>query len=371
MHFTAPREKLNTLIQTAQKAVSQRSPMPLLTCLYFETKDNLLFLSSTDLEFGIRCTMPVSTIISGATAIPAKYVANLFTRLPDVDINVKCDISSNTTTFMYGDSEVVLNGYPADEFPVFPSLPDKPTLVLKQGQFKNMIKHVIFAVSTEEHRPVFTGVNIQVSSKGVISMVATDTRRLALYEEDLDMSPDLTQIINIIVPGKTLNELFKILESIDDNLYIYVTENKVFFVIDNICIMSRLIAGQFPDYKIVIPENYICEVRTSVSNLLEAAERVSLLVNTKRNVFNINFKPDGMMIYFYTETGRIREELDANFSGDPLDVGFNVRFFIDVLKSIDNDEVIIKLSGQDSPSLLKPVGDDRYFSILVPAVSQG
>ncbi len=369
MHFIAPREKLNTLVQITQKAVAQRSPMPLLSCLHFESKDNMLFLSSTDLEFGIRCTMPVTTIISGATAIPAKYVTSLINRLPDIDINIKCDISSNTTTFIYGDSEVVLNGYPADEFPIFPSFPNKPSLILQQDKFKNMIKHVIFAVSTEEHRPVFTGVNIRVNQNGILSMVATDTRRLALCEVHLDMPPD--EIINIIVPGKTLNELFKILESVDDSLYIYVTENKVFFVIDNICLMSRLIAGQFPDYRIVVPENYICEVRTSVSKLLDAAERASLLVNTKRNVFNINFKPNGMMIYFYTETGRIREELEGNFSGDPLDVGFNVRFFIDVLKSINSEEVIIKLSGQDSPSLFKPVGDDRYFSILVPAVSQG
>lgn len=369
MQFIAPRENLNTLIQIAQKAVAQRSPLPLLSCLHFESKDNMLYLSSTDLEFGIRCTMPVTTIISGTTAIPAKYVTSLFNYLPDIDINIKSDISNNTTKFSYDESEVVLNGYPADEFPIFPSFPDKPTLIMKQDILKNMIKHVIFAVSTEEHRPVFTGVNIQANQGGKLSMVATDTRRLALCVEDLETPPE--QPINIIVPGKTLNELFKILNSADNNLYVYVTENKVFFVFDNICIMSRLIAGQYPDYRLVVPENYVCEVRTPVSQLLDAAERASLFVNAKRNVFNINFKPNGIMIYFYTETGRIREELKANFTGEPLDAGFNVRFFIEVLKSIDSDEVIIKLSGQKSPALIKPVDDDRYFSILVPAVPQG
>ncbi|KAF1085906.1 DNA polymerase III subunit beta [Sporotomaculum syntrophicum] len=369
MQFIAPREKLNTLVQITQKAVSQRSPMPLLTCLHFESEDNMLYLSSTDLEFGIRCTMPVTTIISGTTAIPAKYVTSLFTRLPDIDINIKCDISNNTTKFSYGESEVILNGYPADEFPMFPSLPDKPTLIMKQDKLKNMLKHVIYAVSNEEHRPVFTGVNIQVNQDGTISMVATDTRRLALCVEELETPP--IQPINIIIPGKTLNELFKILDLTDNDLILYVTENKVFFTIDNICIMSRLIAGQYPDYRIVVPKNYICEVKTSVSQLLDAAERASLLVNTKRNVFNIIFKPNKIMIYFYTETGRIREELEAYFTGEPLDVGFNVRIFIEVLKSIDSDEVIIKLSGQDSPALIKPVDEDRYFSILVPAVSQG
>lgn len=366
MHFTAPRDNLNTIIQITQRAVSQRSPMPLLSCLHFESKDNLLFLSSTDLEFGIRCTIPVNTIVNGSTAIPAKYVTSLFNRLPDVDINIKCDIASNTTTFMYGESEVVLNGYPADEFPVFPSFPENPTLVLKQNQFKNMLKHVIFAVSNEEHRPIFTGINFTVTPKGTLSLVATDIRRLALCEEKLDSSPE--QLINIIVPGKTLTELYRILDSVDDDIYIYITDNKIFFTIDNICIMSRLIAGQFPDYRIVIPESYVCEARVSVSELLDAAERASLLVSTNRNVFNINFSPSGLMIYFYTETGRIREELVAEFTGEPLDVGFNVRFFIDVLKSMDSEEVIIKLSGQESPSLITPVDDERYFSILVPAV---
>lgn len=367
MHFSALKDNLNTMVQVAQRAVSQRNPMPILTCLHFESADDILSVTATDLEFGIRCTMPVNTIINGSSAIPAKYVTSFISRLPDVDIDVQCDISTNTTTFTYGESEIVLNGYPAEEFPQFPILPGQPTLKVKQNLFKKMLKQVLFAVANDEHRPVFTGVNIQINTEGLLSMVATDTRRLAFCEEKMDILPD--QIINIIVPGKALNELYKLLDNVDDEFDFYLTENKVFFEINNICIMSRLIAGQFPDYKIVIPNNYVCEVRTSVSDLLDAAERASLLVSTRRNVFNIGFQPKGLMIYFYAETGRIREEIDAEFNGDQLDVGFNVRFFIDLLKAIESDEVIIKLSGHDSPALFKPTNREGYFSILVPAVS--
>lgn len=367
MHFLAPREKLNLITQITQKAVAQRSPLPILSCLHFENANNVLTVTATDLDFGIRCAIPVTTVIEGSAAIPAKFITSFFTRLPEVDINVRSDLTNNTTTFFYGDSELVLNGYPPEEFPNFPSLPEKPSLTIKQKLFKKMLKQVLFAVSNEDHRPVFNGVNICITEDGTFSMVATDTRRLAVCKKNLGET--VNEIINIIVPGKILNELFKLLESDDDEFDLYITDNQIFFVIDNICLMSRLIAGQYPDYKIVIPKNYVCEVRASVSELLDTAERVLLLVNTNRNVFNINFQANGLMVYFYTETGRIREEVESVFWGESLDVGFNVRFFIDLLKAMDTDEIIIKLSSQDSPALFKPVDDDNYFSILVPAIS--
>jgi DNA polymerase-3 subunit beta len=366
MHFTVHRDDLNSAVQVVQKAVSLRNPMPILSCLHMESANDTLTVTATDLEFGIRCIIPVKTVIEGSAALPAKYMTSFINRLPEVELNVQCDISTNTTVFSYGDSEVVLNGYPAEEFPPFPALPEKQALKVKQRVFKKMLKQVLFAVATEEHRPVFTGVNIRIDTGGILSMVATDTRRLAVCEEKLEAAPE--SFINIIVPGKTLNELYKLIDTVDDTFDLYLTENKIFFAFENICLMSRLIAGQYPDYRIVIPNEYVCEVRAPVSALLDAAERASLLVNNRRNVFNINFQPGSLLIYFYTETGRIREEITAEFSGDQLDVGFNVRFFIDLLRSLDTSEVVIKLSGSESPALFKPVEDDNYFAILVPAV---
>jgi DNA polymerase-3 subunit beta len=367
MQFIAPRSDLNTVTQIAQRAISLRSPLPILSCLYFETSDNILTVTATDLEFGIRCTLPVTTLLEGSAALPAKYVTSLLNKLPDIDINVCCDVSNNNTSFTYGDSELVLNGYPADEFPRFPDLPQTPALKIKQNVFKRMLKRVLFAVSNDERRPIFTGVHIRLNEKGVLSMVATDTRKLAVCEENLEIPRD--RLINVIVPGKTLNELYKLIDAVDDEFDLYLTENQIFFVIGNTCLMTRLIAGQYPDYQVVIPARYECEVKAPLNDLLEAAERASLLIDTKRNVFNISFQPQGLMIYFYTESGRIREELMADFSGNPIDVGFNVRLFIELLRSMDSENVIIKLSGRESPALFLPVDQESYFSLLVPAVA--
>ena len=367
MHFSTNRDQLSSAISIVQRAVSSRNPMPIMSCVHLETTGNVLNVTTTDLEFGIRCSLQVDTLIDGAAAIPSKYISSLMGKLPVGNIDVKCDISTNTSTFSYGDSEMALNGFPAEEFPLFPELPVKPTLRLKQNIFKRMLKRVLFAVSNDERRPVFTGVNITVDEEGTLSMVATDIRKLAVSQEKVDDTNG--QIINIIVPGKTLNEVFKIIDAVDDEFEVYLTENKVFFTLDNICIMSRLIVGQFPNYKIVIPPNYVCELRSKISELLDAAERASLLIDTRRNVFNIRFQPEQLLLYFYTESGRIREEISTDFSGDPLDVGFNIRFFIDLLRSMDTEEVIIKISGHDSPAVFQPVDDHSYFSILVPAVA--
>ena len=368
MHFIAAHEQLNSLMQITQKTISQRSPMPILSCVHFECKNNYLFLSSTDLEYGIRCSMPITSIVDGSAAIPAKYLTGIFAKLPDIDIHIKGNIANNTTTLIYGDSEIVLNGYPAEEFPLFPSFPEEPSFAVQQGQFKNLIKKVIFAVSSEDQRPIFTGINILVSPDGVITMLATDIRRLAYAKDKLINPPK--EPINIIVPSKAMQELYKILDNTEDTFNIYIADNKVFFVMDNICLMSRLIAGTFPDYKLIIPEKYVCETKASVNSLLEAAERISMLVDSKRNVFSISLKPNNMVIFFFTETGRIREEVSADLQGEPIDIGYNVRFFIDALKSIDDEEVLIKISGSNSQSLIMAPGEDNYFNVLVPATFQ-
>ena len=367
MHFSTNRDHLSSAINIVQRAVSNRNTIPITSCIHFETVDNFLNLTATDFEFGIRCTLQVDTVIDGSAAIPSKYVSSLMSKLPTGNIDVKCDISTNTTTFIYGDSELALNGFPAEEFPLFPELPSKATLRIKQINFKKMLKRVLFAVSSDEKRPVFTGVNITVDEDGTLSMVATDIRKLAVSQEKaVDANG---QIINIIVPGKTLNEVFKIIDIVDEYFEIYLSDNKIFFTLNNICIMSRLIVGQFPNYKIVVPPKYVCEIKSKVSDLLDASERASLLIDTRRNVFNIRFQPEQLLLYFYTESGRIREEIRSDFTGDPLDVGFNIKFFIDLLRSIDTEEVIIKISGYDSPAVFEPVGDQSYFSILVPAVA--
>ena len=368
MHFTAFKNDLNSITQIALRAVSQRNPLPVLSCLLFESQENSLTVTATDLEFGICCTMPVETLVNGAAALPGKYVSSFFARLPETNIDVITDLSTNATTFSYGNSEMVLHGFPTEEFPRFPAMPEQPSFSIGQEVYKKMLSRVLFAVAYDEHRPVFNGVNIRISAEGILSMVATDTRKLAFCEEKVDHLAG--QIINVIVPGKTLIELFKILENTEEEFSIYITENKIFFQIGSVCLMSRLIAGQYPDYNIVIPGEYICEVKAPVEDLINAAERAMLLISTRRTVFNIKFQPGTLMVYFNSESGRIREEIGADFSGTDIDVGFNVKFFIDLLKAMDTDEVIIKLSGDDSPALFKPVGRDDCFSILVPAISK-
>ncbi len=367
MHFAAPKNDLNTLTQISLRAVSQRNPLPVLSCLLFEAFENRLVLTATDLEFGIRCSMPTETVVEGAAALPGKYVANVLARLPDVNINVITDLTTNNTSFAYDGSEMVLHGFPAEEFPRFPALPEEPVLKINQKIFKTMLKRVLFAVAYDEHRPVFNGINIKLSEEGLLSMVATDTRKLAVCEEKTAQRAG--RVINIIVPGKALNELYKILEPSDDELRVYVTDNKAFFEMGDTCLMSRLIAGAYPDYRIVIPNQFLCEVKVPVNLLIDAAERALLLVNAKRNVFNIKFQPGELLVHFNSEAGRIREEITVDFSGEPLDVGFNIRFFIDLLRSADTEEILIKLSGFKSPAVFKPVDGDSYFSILVPAIA--
>lgn len=368
MKFKAQKDELAAVIQTVQRTTTNRTPLPVLTGIHLEAADNRLTATSTDLEMGIQCTIPVTVEEEGATVIPAKTLTGLISRLPETEISVSTD-HSTVTSFTYGNSSFDLNGFPVDEFPKFPAMPDNPVLRIKQGKFKKLLKQVLFAVSTDSARPIFTGVHLRITEEGQLSMVATDTRRLAVCEERLDTCPD--RPVDIVVPGKTLNEFSRLLDSEENEFEVFITENQVFFRLENTCIMSRLIAGQYPNYGSVVPREYRCEVKAPVEALMEAAERAALLADVKRNVFSAFIQPEGILFAFEAETGRVHEEVrDIEFNGEPIQLGLNVKLFVEQLKAAaEAERVTIKLSGAQSPALFQPEGAEGYFSLLVPAVA--
>lgn len=367
MHFKSQKADLNLVTQIAQKAVSNRNPLPILSCLLLEAADNTFTVTATDLEMGIRCSVPAETVVEGSTALPAKMLASLISRLPDGEIGIETDVATNTTSFNYGVSNLTLNGFPAEEYPQFPSMPENPILKIQQNTFKKLLKRVLFALEEDNQRPIFNGANLNIDENGKMTMVATDTRRLAVCEETLEAAPD--QPVNIIVPARALNEFSKLIEFTEDKFEVYLTENQVFFVVGDICMMSRLIMGQYPDYSVVLPQKFICEVKAPVSKIMETAERASLLANTRHNVLSASFQPEGLNISFNTESGRIQEKVPVDFlSGESLMLGLNVKLLIDQLKAVETEQVTIKVSGPKTPALFQPENLDGYFSILVPAM---
>jgi len=363
MRLTSSKEDLLSAVQTVQRAVSPKSPLPILSGIKFETKDDLLIIAATDLEIGIRCFTKASIIEQGSAVLPARYIFELIRRLPDIPIFLDSDPLTGSMTIKYGDSETSINGFPVEEFPEIPLPENGINFEIPENIFKEAIKQIIFAVGTDENRPVFTGALLEIKD-GQMQMVATDTHRLAWRKLDFENCGNID--INVIIPGKTLNELSKIIGKPEKSVRVTVTENQVLFATEDICFISRLINGKYPPYHQVIPQELVSRVRLKTRELLEATERAALLATEGSSVIKLHLRDNVLVMSASTTAGRVYEEIPAYQEGEPIHVAFNVCYLNDLLRVIGNDEIDIEFAGPLSPGIVRPVGEEGYFSLILP-----
>jgi DNA polymerase-3 subunit beta len=367
MKVVAAKEQLLNAVQIVQRAVTIRSPLPILSGIKFEAVDNKIFLTATDLDMGIRCSFTTEVIEPGAAVIPARYISELVRRLPDIPILLSAEPVSGAVTIQYGQSETSINGFPAEEFPDFPIPSGDLTFDLPVEVLREMVRQVAFATANNENRPVFNGVLFELDD-GNLQVVATDTYRLAWRKLILQNSGNIN--LNIIIPGKTLTELVKIIEP-EKVVNITVTENQILFKADDICLVSRLIDGQFPNYKQVIPQEYHTRIRFKTKELAEATERASLLTKDSSPVVKMSLEENTLVVSVNTEAGRVHEEIPVFQEGEPFQVAFNARYLGDGLKAMGSEEIIMELTGPLSPGVLKPVDNQDYLSLLLPVRLRG
>jgi DNA polymerase-3 subunit beta len=365
MKFTAIKDNLSFGVQVVQRAVSSKNPLPVLTGILLKIKNGQLIFTATDLEMGIECSVPVEVDEEGGVVLPSRYFGEIVRKLPDVRISLAVNKENNNISIKYGQSEFNLLGLPSEDFPILPSIDSESTLIIKQGIFKNMIKQVGFSISTDDNRPVFTGILMEIEN-GSIRLVATDTHRLA-YRSGKIENIELDLVKSVIIPGKTLNELNRIMNSESEELKIAFGDNQIVFEMPGIRLISRLIEGQFPNYKQVIPQGCKTKIKIKTKDLLEATERASLLAKEGSNVIKLNITADKMIINSNSpEIGKIEEQLNIEMEGEEAQIAFNSKYLIDVLKVIDVEELLLELTGSLSPGIIKPLEGEDYIYLILP-----
>ncbi len=352
-------------VQVVQRAVSTKNTLPILGGILLETKSNSdLIFKATDLEMGIKCAVSAEIIKPGSVVLPSKYFSELVRKLPDIPITLESD--HHAVNIKYGESQIIINGFDPEEFPVLPSISSGNSFTMPGNLFKNMIRQVSIAVSRDESRPVFTGILTEIS-ENKIRFVSTDTHRLAYKTEQLETN---SQTRADIIPGKTLVEVSR-LTGENEPLTISFDKNQVLFQISNVSLVSRLIEGPFPDYKQVIPKKYSTHVRVETKSFLQVVERASLLSTEdgtkKTNVVKISFSDNNLIINLNSpDVGRLREKIPAYIEGEDLEIAFNSKYLLDVLKVIDDEEIYMELSGSLSPGIIKPVTKENYCYLILP-----
>ncbi|MDR3588727.1 MAG: DNA polymerase III subunit beta [Negativicutes bacterium] len=365
MKLSCQKDQLQHAVQTVQKAIATKTPLPILTGIYFEARENELQLQATDYEIGISCTISAAVEEPGAVVLSGKYFQEMVRRLPGETVNISSSQEDRTIKITSNNAQFNLLSLPPEEFPVLKPVSSENILLVKDTVLRELIKKTVFACASDEARPIFTGGLLEVED-AEIRMVATNTHRLALKREKLDESKNN---VKMIIPSKILNELARLLGNEDpQDVTLSWQKNQVGIAYDNVFINSRLIEGQFPDYKKVIPPTYSTTIKINTDQFLDAVERVSLLAREgEYNVVKFSFQKDSVIITSNNpDVGKAYETVPAEKNGNDVEIAFNAKYVSDILKNIDSQELLFSLNTSLSPAHLKPWDDDNYTYIITP-----
>ncbi len=368
MKFKCVKDDLAKAIQIVEKAVAIRSTLPIIGNILIETTEKGLKLASNDLEMGIELVIDANIAQEGAILAPAKTLSSIVAKLPAGEVSFDVE-NNNNIKISCGRSRFSILGLSTEEFPMLNKLDAGVILNIEANMLKEMIKQTIIAVSLDESKHILNGVLVEVS-KNDIKFVATDGFRLAQRQSVLKDINTSSDNISVIIPTKALQEVSRIIQQdeLKDDIRIVISKEQAAFEFKNVYLITRLIQGQFPDYKQVIPKDDKAKVIISRRELLDAAERASIIASSNANIIKLEPKDEQLMISANTANiGNVQEIVDVEKTGTlDFTVAFNVRLMMDVLKNIDEDNIVFTLNSPSAPGVIMPKENKDYTYVLMP-----
>ena len=366
MKLVCEKEKILRGINSVINGVSSKTTMPILEGILLKTNDNELILTTYDLEIGIEYTLEAKIIEQGNTVVNATMFSEIIRKLPSKEIKISINENRLLEIECEGSLYKLATMNP-DEFPELPKINIDNSIEIEQTILKNMIRKTIFAVSTEENRPIFTGCLFEVTDNK-LNVVAVDGYRLAIKSNVIN---EKANSFSSVIPGKTLNEVNKIISDSFDSIKIGISRNQALFEMENCKLVTRLLDGEFLKYSNAIPATWETRIKVNKGNIQDCFERISLISASsiekeKKYPVKVNIELGKVTISCANQTGDAKEELYVETEGKELEIGFNPRFFLDALKAIDDEEVYLEFGTNRSPCIIKPVADGNYIYMILP-----
>lgn len=359
MKFKVEKTILLNGIQTVQNVITSKSALPILSNILLETQQDKLRLTATDLDIGISCVIPVDIQEAGAITIPAKRFGDIIKELPTDSVSISTK-KNNQVTINTDSCEFKIMGLSKEEFPKLPEFQNKEAVRLDQAALKEMLGLVSFAVSYDEARYILNGILFKII-KNNLTLVATDGKRLAVVEKKLNQSLD--KDVQMVVPVKTIHELNRNLKE-DGELSVILGNNQVLFDLGSAIVISRLIEGEFPDYRQVIPPVVESKMKVNRGEFLLAVKRAALLATPDYQAIKLEVFKNKLVVSKSTpDIGESREEIPVEYKGRELVIGFNPGYLIDVLKNLHNEYLELELSDSEKPGVVRT---DGYVYIVLP-----
>ena len=365
MKIVCEKDTILKAINSVTKAVASKTTMPILEGILIQTNDKEVKFTTYDLEIGIEYIMNCSVEEQGATVVNAIMFSEIIRKLPDSEIKITIN-ENNLLVIECEGSLYKLATMNPDEFPELPKIDIENSVEIEQNSLKDMVRKTIFAVSTEENRPIFTGCLFEIKNNK-LNVVAVDGFRLAWKSKFLQKAAN---DFSAVIPGRTLNEINKILNDSFDTIKIGVSKNQALFELENCKIVTRLLDGEFLNYASVIPESWETRIRVDKNSIQNCFERVSLISASsiekeKKYPVKVNVEIGKVTISCTNQTGDAKEEIFVETEGKNLEAGFNPKYFLDALRNIDDEEIFVDFGTSISPCIIRPVDEEGDYTYMI------
>lgn len=367
MKFMIKKEILLESLNNTARAISTKNLIPILTGIKFDLKKEGLYLYASDTDVSIRTFIPNDKLTNveeiGSIVIGGKYIVEIVRKLPNIDIllevidGYKLIVSTDNTEFS-------LNGINPNEFPNLDLDETKEPIIIDNGIFKDIINQTVFATSQSETRPLLTGINFRIN-ENILEVLATDSYRLSRKIVNIDNN--IENEVNIVIPGKNLIELTKMLDDDNASVELHLFSNKVLFKYKNIVFLSRLLSGTYPTTSSIIPNDFDIELECSFNDLFNMIDRASLLTSDReKNTIKLSLTKEELMISSNSpEIGKVEEKI-AIVSDKEINIAFSSKFMLDAIKSFNKDKIVLCMNNDSSPIVVKNKEDSSLVQLVLP-----
>ena len=359
MKIVCRQEELAQKLGIVSRAVSTRATVQILSGVLLRAEGSRLHLAATDMELSLRSSLEAQVEGEGAVVVPGRLLVDLVRLLPDEEVTLEYRAEEGVVHVTSGPSNASLHTYAAEDFPRLPDLDTVGTFTVARDVLLETVARVARSASRDESRPVLTGILVRFE-QGKLVMAATDSYRLSVKETPL---PGDSPELEAIIPARALTELGRVAQSAD-TIELGVHENQVIFAADDVWLTTRRIDGQFPNYKQLLPESFEHDVTIPRAELLDVVRRVAVMAQ-RNSPLRLRFAEGELTVSAQTQDiGEAREALPVQFSGEPLEIGFNAEFLREGVESVTTDEIQLRLISPLRPGLITAEGDDFWYLIM-------
>lgn len=363
MKLKCKREDLLKAVSIVEKAVPVKTTLPIMEGIFLEARDESFRLVGNNMELGLEFNIPAEVERKGMVVVKANLFSIAVKKLPDFEDEVYIEVDENETIkIVCGNAKLDFATASAEDFPLLPFVEDELSFEMKDSLLKNMIRQTVYAISTKEDKPVLTGICVDVSDD-TIFVVGCDGYRVAIRKEELSLNTNL----KFIMPGKNAKELLSILSEKDENVKISLSKNNVKVTMENCVMVSRIIEGEYLNYKSVAEHKNNLTIEVETRKMLSSIDRASMIVSeAAKSYVLLNIEDDNVFINCESAMGKVNDKFSVNMIGEPMKIAFNPRYLIDAFKNIDDEAVKFSFSTPITPTVIKPVEGDKFTYIVLP-----